>query len=273
MADSESSGLLNKIPIDCPVTSETFAGLLHVRNRLAEQLDYFGDDEDIRATVAAIDAVIHPEHRSLHPDRLNDPREAMWLRNWQLEQGKHPPSLLHWILSPSTDSRKSGVTCPITKRDAEVAATLIQWLGTNVGLCFVDRCLRESRLIKSTEPSGGWVGSMKQTFGKNVPSPVSYGIAVRALNTIINPDHPKWRDLAVRLAQWIDDELATQRRPIGRTLYLSDLPDHQLALIKADEPFVRYRIGDGVFMKNGRFVRDSDPSSLRVDVLLYESAN
>lgn len=265
--------LLRRVPVDCPITTETFQNLLRARNRLAEQMEFFGDDEDIRAVLDAVDSVIHPEHRSLNPNRLCDPREAIWLRNWQLEQrnSNNRPSLLHWILTPCMDDRRKSILCPITQRDAEVAASVIQWLGTNVGLCFVDRCLRESRLIKATEPKGGWVGSMDQTVGANVPTPVAYGIAVRCLNTVINPDHPQWSDLSIRLAQWIDDELATQRRPMGRSLYLSDLPDHQLALIKADEPFVRYRIGNSVFRKNGSHVRDSDPSALRVDVLLYES--
>lgn len=31
----------------------------------------------------------------------------------------------------------------ITQRDADIAATVIQWLGSNVGACFVDECLRE----------------------------------------------------------------------------------------------------------------------------------
>jgi hypothetical protein len=32
---------------------------------------------------------------------------------------------------------------PVTQRDASVAATIVTWLGTNVGRCFVENCLRE----------------------------------------------------------------------------------------------------------------------------------
>lgn len=38
--------------------------------------------------------------------------------------------------------RESGLG-PVTQRDASVAATIVTWLGTNVGRCFVDGCLEE----------------------------------------------------------------------------------------------------------------------------------
>lgn len=84
-------------------------------------------------------------HDSLQRDRLRkreriNPERiyaAAWKRinrrgNWR------GASLLELVLQPSGD-----VAIPtVSRRDAEVAASVIQWLGTNVGYGFIRSCER-----------------------------------------------------------------------------------------------------------------------------------
>lgn len=45
---------------------------------------------------------------------------------------------------------------PMTQRDATIAATLVQWLGTNVGFCFLEQALRRCGYeIVKVESCGG----------------------------------------------------------------------------------------------------------------------
>lgn len=90
------------------------------------------------------------EHVSLQPGRLRSGKqpwnfvnaEALYLREWRRELREHP-TLLDAILAP--DDAPRGFDGRITRRyasrrDAIVAATLIQWLATNVGSAFIERC-------------------------------------------------------------------------------------------------------------------------------------
>jgi hypothetical protein len=68
-------------------------------------------------------------HIGLHADRLapeqNNPREVAFAELWQHEQLTH---LLDQLL---------GLKRELTQRECTVAATVIQWLGSNVGMNFL----------------------------------------------------------------------------------------------------------------------------------------
>ncbi len=82
---------------------------------------------------------LHP-HR-LHPDSAN-PREVAFAAEWDRanggEQERHPyfTPLVHHIVPNAT------------QRDLQVAATVVQWLGTNVGMGFLREVIEKSPEIK-----------------------------------------------------------------------------------------------------------------------------
>jgi hypothetical protein len=69
--------------------------------------------------------------------------ERIFLKNWRKENKREPclnhgRGVLEIILSEDNDH-----AIDLTQRDATVAATVIQWLGTNCGRCFIEECERE----------------------------------------------------------------------------------------------------------------------------------
>lgn len=88
--------------------------------------------------------LFEPEHVSFHMDRLRFGfPERIYLRRWQELNVRHPAvnsgfTYLEHILTPR--GRTPG---PVSRRDAMVAAAVIQWLGTNCGCGFLMECERE----------------------------------------------------------------------------------------------------------------------------------
>lgn len=48
---------------------------------------------------------------------------------------------------------KRGPCWPVRRRDCQVAATVVQWLGTNIGMCFLEEALQRAgfRLVQIQE--------------------------------------------------------------------------------------------------------------------------
>jgi hypothetical protein len=97
-----------------------------------------------RRAMALIDQVLggHPE--TLHADRLTNPPERIYYERWCKENQRHSWlnsgfTTLEWILCPTNQSRPG----PVNPHDAKVAATVIQWLGTNCGHGFLRQCEAE----------------------------------------------------------------------------------------------------------------------------------
>lgn len=78
-------------------------------------------------------------HKGFHEIRLtqNNPREGAFSTKWK--EGNNRPNgfQLVQMLIPEC-----------TERDTEVAATIIQWLGSNAGMCFLSNIIRESSEIR-----------------------------------------------------------------------------------------------------------------------------
>lgn len=82
-----------------------------------------------------------PEHIGLHINRLHPTAgnllEALYATKW--EDYNRTEAILSHLLNGE-----------ISQRDATVAATIIQWLGTNVGRSFVQEGLRKERFYRCT---------------------------------------------------------------------------------------------------------------------------
>lgn len=89
-------------------------------------------------------------HVGLWPDRLKkeqmNSREVAFAERWQIEQNEG--RILAWLLTAHKPERQQPpfYSPPLpretTKRERQVAATVIQWLGSNVGFSFLQVALR-----------------------------------------------------------------------------------------------------------------------------------
>src|ERR1035437_3238321 len=71
------------------------------------------------------------KHVGLAAHRLQrEPNERAFAKAWS----EKAPSTLGYLL----EGQDKFDHCKVSQRDAEVAATIIQWLGSPVGSCFVD---------------------------------------------------------------------------------------------------------------------------------------
>lgn len=82
------------------------------------------------------------KHRLRKFDRANP--ERVYLAEWKRRNVRRASinrgfTTLEWILSPECASPPP----PISRRDAAVAASVVQWLGTNGGLGFIKTCERK----------------------------------------------------------------------------------------------------------------------------------
>ena len=83
------------------------------------------------------------KHVGLYANRLSakadNPREVAFARQWAKENKDD---------RPGTQSSAGNILRTLVpnagERDATVAATLMQWLGSNVGMCFLCDVIRDS---------------------------------------------------------------------------------------------------------------------------------
>lgn len=115
------------------------------------------------ARASAQRELLQVEHKGLHPRRLKTYKhdnyvtppnsEAFYAQLWrEWNDGRMSTStknVLHFILCPEALQDKGYQTVAYSRRDAQVAATVVQWLGTNVGRSFVIEA--EERIKKATE--------------------------------------------------------------------------------------------------------------------------
>jgi len=104
-----------------------------------------------RKAMEALGRVIDPRPRTIHPERLTNPAEAVYFELWS-EANKRSRNinggytLIEHLLCPSSqrDSfTKRAKPNDVSQHDMTIATTVIQWLGTNVGRCFIERAEAE----------------------------------------------------------------------------------------------------------------------------------
>lgn len=145
----------------------------HEQNTLAEALDLLKHPRDVnecycepddgctidspncearhlQAAVRKLHDMARPTVTTLHPERLTNLPERIYFEQAQRMAEEHPAlnggySDLELILNPDLSNRPKEV---FSKRDTEVFGTVIQWLGTNCGRAFIDKC---ERMIRDEE--------------------------------------------------------------------------------------------------------------------------
>lgn len=92
-------------------------------------------------------------HVGLHAYRLSHPcghREEVFAQRWRAENEpptyvNHGRGMLDHLLYMSPDQTK--FTGESTEREESVAASVIQWLGTNCGWCFLESALKDCGFV------------------------------------------------------------------------------------------------------------------------------
>lgn len=114
------------------------------------------------------------EHIGVQKKRLNEhnPREVAFCEAWQYENNKQQNSFrLQDLMIEVSDEGREGfykrrssvlnrgfeyvkIHHEITQRDAEIVATVIQWLGSNVGMSFLGAALKRcgKKIVNIEEP-------------------------------------------------------------------------------------------------------------------------
>lgn len=103
-----------------------------------------------KSTAATEQAEILPlEHRGRQPQRLKNVGrvnpEAIYAAHWR-GLNRSIPNLLGRLIAPGpghTLYTGHAHNAQVTRRDAMVAACVVQWLGTNVGYGFLEGCRKE----------------------------------------------------------------------------------------------------------------------------------
>jgi hypothetical protein len=138
--------------------NETLEALGEIEKLLKYPASYdhdCGDDEcDIdrpscgdmhsRRALMLISNLIEPSHESLHTARqMHGDAEKVFAEQWKKQNERHScvnggSTAIENILNPDLSKRPPRVT----QHDATIAATVIQWLGTSCGRCFMFECER-----------------------------------------------------------------------------------------------------------------------------------
>ena len=121
-------------------------------------------DMHMRAALEKLETLADPKMKTIHPSRLTNLAERIFFEEWCKENVRqshlnHGFTTLEHILDPSIEShRNSDSRRPLpprpSQRDADVATTLIQWLGTNCGRGFIERC--ERRIERESAERANW---------------------------------------------------------------------------------------------------------------------
>lgn len=215
-------------PIDVPITAGNYELLEEVAAVMAENLDDYCTcepkipaslGEQCRACrhkelVNRLRRIFEPIHRTINPDRLGNIAEAIYFRRWVAQQERIPwlnsgRGTLENVLTPTRVERNGwnrftgdpAYVPPISQRDAEVAATLMQWLGTSCGRGFVWECEREIaeatgerrqfERLQNLKACGRWNGGRL-----NDVTPALQNLAEYIANQICPPDKPQFAPLA-----------------------------------------------------------------------------
>jgi hypothetical protein len=136
-------------------------------NRLADRDCYDSHRPDdpcdvcqARHALELVQKVLDPKLEGLYPNRIKNHAERLYVERFRAECESKPGvnggfGLLELILQP-----EGSKTVPhVSQRDATVAASVIQWLGTNCGRAFIDAV---ERLIKVEQRE-------RQDFGVHYP--------------------------------------------------------------------------------------------------------
>lgn len=94
--------------------------------------------------------LFEPEHVTFHEARLqHSPSERIYLEHWRA-LNKRSPGVNHGFTYIEHILCPAGLwPGPVSRRDAAVAASVVQWLGTNCGMAFLmeaERAVNQQRI-------------------------------------------------------------------------------------------------------------------------------
>ena len=147
-----------------------------------------------RRAQRALDQVLDPEWKSCSPERMTNLEERVYVEEWRKENVRHPginggygtlELLLVKQYRKDLIARHRPVVLHVTQRDMEVAASIVQWLGTNCGLGFLQRCEERIKKEKGVQRLFGTNGY----GGENVtPAPNMTEVAQQIAENFISVD-------------------------------------------------------------------------------------
>jgi hypothetical protein len=161
------------------------------------------DSARARRSQHLIDRVLSPPMESLQPKRLTSPAERVYFETWRKENERQPwlnsgYTTLEWILCPDDQKRPDGVS----RRDALVATSVIQWLGTNGGASFMRQCERriERERAERQGPLAPILNDPLYCTTKERQRPVKQiemwaDMIAGRYSVCSRPDHHKFRDI------------------------------------------------------------------------------
>jgi hypothetical protein len=118
-----------------------------------EEQDLFLNEMEIDTVLRlARRAEIDAEHVGIRPERCKDNNREMafhkhWLKENKIDFGLNSGrGILQGLFADNNQHKPAlmrGFDIEITKRERMIAATVIQWLGSNVGFCFLQETLKD----------------------------------------------------------------------------------------------------------------------------------
>lgn len=161
--------------------------------------------------------MLQPVHRTINPDRQGNIAEHLFLKRWIALQKREPGlnhgwGLLEMILMPTRFCRDEvryvgdppPYVPPVSQRDAEVAATVIQWLGTSCGGGFLwetEKQINEASGVKNNYERRYTQGIQNHC---EPPLDVVEMLAREVAGRFHNADSENYRHLAQRVTAAID---------------------------------------------------------------------
>lgn len=137
----------------------------------------------------ALAKVIDPKPRTLHPERLKNPAERIYFDLWSDENKRmrHVNSgytlIEHLLAAENSNGELDRRPHTVSQHDMTIATTVIQWLGTNCGRCFIERAEKEIKARDAerskfvTDGAGGVPESWKERNEKGEAFRVADSIA------------------------------------------------------------------------------------------------
>lgn len=175
-------------------------------NGLAERscdCDWNGEDSQLhnpcdscqaRRALDALAKVIDPKPITLHPGRLTGEAERIYYELWEKENERKRWlnsgfTLIEHLLCPEGQKRPTVVS----QHDMTIATTVIQWLGTTCGKCFINEAEREiekRRAERTKFGTNGGMASPEAWAARTSQGPefqVADSIAATFVSTVRNP--------------------------------------------------------------------------------------
>lgn len=121
-------------------------------------------DRHLQVALRQLREVLEPAHVSMSPERLSNDAERIYAEHWKRQNTRSPGlnggyTLLEHLLCPRERPAGESFKDPMTgreipervsERDAAVAASVVQWLGTNCGQAFIITAEKEIEQARAT---------------------------------------------------------------------------------------------------------------------------